>query len=61
MFEYSDAQQSEAIAWLVLFVGFMVVGAIGCAVHGLHREYRQYLKYRKFCDARKTMYEGGGK
>ena len=47
MFDYSDAQQSEAIAWLVLFVGFMVVGAIGCAVHGLHREYREYLKWRR--------------
>ena len=47
MFDYSDQQSAEAVAWLVLFVGIMVAGAVGCAVHGLHREYRQYLEYRK--------------
>ena len=25
----------------------MIAGAVGCAVHGLHREYRQYMQYRK--------------
>ena len=61
MFDYTDQQSAEAFAWLVLFVLFMVAGAVGCVLHGLNREYRQYLKYRRFCDARKTMYEGGGK
>jgi len=47
MFEYTDQQSAEALAWLVLFVGIMLAGAVGCAIHGLHREWRTYLKYRR--------------
>ena len=61
MFDYTDSQGAEAFAWLVLFVGFMVAGAVGCVLHGLNREYRQYLKFRRFRAAQKAMYEGAGK
>ena len=39
----------------------MVAGAIGCAIHGLHREYRQYLDYRKTARALERDLRGGGK
>ena len=47
MFDWNNAQQSEALAWLVFFVLIMSAGAAGCIVHGLHREYREYLKWRR--------------
>jgi hypothetical protein len=47
MFNYSDPQQAEAIAWLTLFLVICATGAVGCVLHGLHREYRQYLNYRR--------------
>ncbi len=61
MFDYTDQQSAEALAWLVLFVGIMVAGAVGCVLHGLNREYRQYLKWREMRTAQKAMYEGSGK
>ena len=61
MFEYTDAQQAELIAWLVLLVGLLAAGAVGCAVHGLHREWRQYLQYRKTHARWREICQGGDK
>ena len=47
MFEYSDAQQAEAIGWLTFFVLLMGTVAVGCVLHGLHREYRRFLHDRQ--------------
>lgn len=58
MFDYTDQQSAEAFAWLVLFVGILVAGAIGCVLHGLHREYRQYIAYRRVHDAWRAIVEG---
>jgi hypothetical protein len=58
MFDWNDQQSAEALAWLVLFVGIMVAGAVGCAIHGLNREYRQYTKWRRTHDAWRTIVEG---
>ena len=61
MFEYTDSQGAEAFAWLVLFVGIMAAGAIGCALHGAHREWKQYLAYRKVHARWREIVEGEGK
>ena len=47
MFEYTDSQTAELFAWLTFFVFLMLAGAVGCAIHGLHREYRTFVEYRK--------------
>ena len=58
MFDYTDQQSAEALAWLVLFVGILLAGAVGCALHGLNREWRQFLAYRRIHAAWKQICEG---
>jgi hypothetical protein len=57
MFDWNLAQQSEALAWLMFFLLLMAAGAIGCAIHGLHREYRTYVEYRKVHERWKQIVE----
>jgi hypothetical protein len=61
MFGWTDQQAAEGFMWLVLFVIIVGAGALGCVLHGLHREYRQYLRWRATHAAWKMIVEGEDK
>lgn len=61
MFDYTDPQKAEALAW-ACFLAFLIVAAgVGSLLHGINREWRQYLKYRRTHARWRQIVEGGGK